>query len=303
MMSFGDSGAAVADEQASGQVRKANIAMKLKLLNNSVIYGGSGSGQFIKEVYDLIENELEEIKIKNKQPITPELIYEMTKSYLAVLKNSKKNQFLMGSFGLTLEELQTGFKKGTRIDDQYKSKANEAINERSFKDYVNTVILLGGLCSGKFEIFLVNTDGFEVNKNCNSYNSIGSGADESDKILSQYLAVMPREKREKIAVDEGLVKLIEATNASVNMNVGVGGNPSIVYLDKNGVKEPTEEQCILASEIVEGFTRGLLERDFTYDAVSRLVIKNAGFETVEEQMKKEAKDWNKLDRILRGYKN
>jgi len=50
-MSFGNSGAAVADEQASRAFRKYNVAQKLRLLNGSVIYGGSGASAFINEIY------------------------------------------------------------------------------------------------------------------------------------------------------------------------------------------------------------------------------------------------------------
>jgi hypothetical protein len=136
--------------------------------------------------------------------------------------------------------------------------------------------------------------------------SIGSGADESDKVLSGYVERLPREQREKIQTVEGLVKLIEATNGAANLNVGVGGSPSIIYVkkdeDKDVVKQPNESQCILASEVVEGYTRGLLDRDFTYSAVRRLVLENVDFRTVEEGMKQKAKDWKKLDRLLRGYK-
>jgi hypothetical protein len=45
-----------------------------------------------------------------------------------------------------------------------------------------------------------------------------------------------------------------------------------------------------------------LEGDFTCDAVRRLVIENANYEQVEEEMMQKAKDWKKLDRMLRGYK-
>ena len=132
--------------------------------------------------------------------------------------------------------------------------------------------------------------------------SIGSGEDESDRILTNFYAKMPRKKRNQISPEEGIIKLIEATNASARLNPGVGGIPSIIYLDKEGVKEPSEEQCILSTEIVEGLIRGLLDSDFAYDAVSKLVLQDGDFETIEEQMKTKAKDWKRLDRILRGYK-
>lgn len=299
MMSFGNSGAAVADEQSSGGIRKYNVAQKLKMFNGSVVYGGSGAADFIKEVYDEVNKRLSKSQREHK---TPEAVYEITKQVLSDLKNSKKDKYLQDNFGITLEELQTGMKEGKNLDDPFKKSAFDSlIGNQSFNEYLAAGILLGAVCDERFEIFYADSQG-HASKISRPYMSIGSGADESDKVLSRYVAGLSREQREKIQVEEGLVKLIEATNGSANLNVGVGGSPSIVYINKDKVIEPNESQCILASEIVEGYTRDLLDQDFVYGAVVRLVLENADFETVEGEMKREAKDWAKLDRILRGYK-
>ena len=302
MMGFGGSGAAVADEQSSGGIRKYNVAQKLKMLNGSVVYGGSGAADFIREVYDEVNKRLHDKKRKHK---TPELVYEITKQVLANLKNSKKDKYLQDHFGITLEELQTGMKRGKPLDDSFKKSAFENLMNNQGSGYVDAGILLGAVCDERFEIFYTDTQG-HGHKISRPYVSIGSGADESDKVLAKYVTGLPREQREKIQVEEGLVKLIEATNGAANLNVGVGGSPSIIYLKKEGdkdmVKQPNENQCILASEVVEGYTRGLLDRDFVYSAVVKLILENVDFRIVEEDMRKKATDWAKLDRILRGYK-
>ena len=303
MMSFGKSGAAVADEQSSAGARKYNSSTKLRLLNDSVIYGGAGAAQFIKEVYDYVKESISEIKNQKKQAVDTELIFQVSKGVISSLKNSAKNKYLMDKFGISFDEFQTGTKQdGIRLDDPFKERAYRSLLEDPFFGSIGAQILLGGLCNDKFEIFYLDTEGGQANKKFLPFASIGSGYDESDKVLSEFYAEMPREKRDRIPVEDGLVKLIEATNASARLNVGVGGIPSIVYFDETGIKEPSENQSILASEIVEGLSRGLLERDFVYDSINQLVLQNADFETVEEQMKTKAKDWKKLDRFLRGYK-
>lgn len=304
MMSFGKSGAAVADEQSSAGARKYNSSTKLRLLNNSVIYGGAGAAQFIKEVYDCVKESINEIKNQKKQAVDTELIFQIAKGAMYGLRNSAKNKYLMDKFGISFDEFQTGTKQsGVRLDDPLKERVYRSLLEDpSLNGSIGAQILLGGLCNDKFEIFYLDTEGGQTNKKFLPFASIGSGYDESDKVLSEFYAEMPRKKRDQISVEEGLVKLIEAANASARLNVGVGGVPSIVYFDETGTKEPSENQSILASEIVEGLSRGLLEKDFAYGSINRLVLQNADFEAVEEQMKTQAKDWKKLDRFLRGYK-
>jgi hypothetical protein len=60
---------------------------------------------------------------------------------------------------------------------------------------------------------------------------------------------------------------------------------------------------LLASEVVEGYTQGFLQKDFTYDAVNKLVIANSDFKALEGELKKQAgTNWDIFCRRLRGYK-
>jgi len=299
MMSFGDSGAAVADEQSSTQIRKYNASQKLRLIADSVIFGGSGASDFIKEVYEMTA---ESVAVSKEKELTIRQINDLTKKILYQSKNSKKNEALYQNLGISLSEMQTGVlnETGKQLDDQTKNSARMVMQQ--LEEYVNMSILLGGLENERFVIYRINS-GFPGDKVSKPNQSIGSGSDESDKVLSNYVSSIPREERDKINVTEGLVKLIEATNAASNLNVGVGGNPSIVYMSKDKkIITPNENQCILASEIVEGYTRGLLGKEFAYGAVHELVLNDGKFENYEEEMKQSCKDWKKLDRILRGYK-
>ena len=163
-------------------------------------------------------------------------------------------------------------------------------------------ILLGGMESGKFSMYNINSEGTGIRVS-QQYDSIGSGSDESMKALSGYVEQLPRDQRDSINREEGLVKVIDATNASSRINVGVGGVPSIAYINDKGVRSPNEQTCILASELVKGLDVGLLDKTFVYRSVADLVYDNGDPNKIGEEMKSKAVNWDKLDRHLRGYKH
>ncbi len=301
MISFGDEGAAVADEQSSGAVRKYNVAQKLQLLNDSYIYGGSGPSDDIKEIYNASSKALEEIK-KDKYNSSLNNAYGLVQDVLINYKNDLKNRFLLCNIGISLKDFLTGTYKSSeqKLDGKIMEQAASLIHQADGDTAIS--LLLGGLQDKKFDIYELSS--FYAGRNISRpYATIGSGKDESEKVLSGYVASLPREKRSAIDKREGLVKIIEATNASSNLNMGVGGSPSIVYITADSkIKRPNEKQCVLASELVEGLSNSLLPKDFVYDKVFELVCDNGDFKEIEEKMKEKSCDWNKLDRILRGYK-
>ena len=301
MISLGEEGIAVADEQASLQIRKFNIAQKLRLLNDSFVYGGSGAISYIREIYDRTKKAIEEQKQKKDNFALSE-VYQIAQGAIIDQSYTIKNIALLSSMGFGLSEFLAGTlaKTGQKIDPDIMK--NAAINEQKVTDDSRLQFLLGGVENKRFEIYMIDS-GYGGVLLDQPYGSIGSGSDESSKVLSGYLASLPREKRNAIDRHEGLIKIIEATNASSRLNIGVGGSPSIVYVKSDGgVIRPNEKQCILASEIVQGLGANLLDRDFSYNAVSELVYSSGDFDSIEEEMKQKATDWKKLDRILRGYK-
>ena len=297
MMSFGDSGAAIADEQSSTRIRKYNVAQKLQVMGDSIIYGGSGASDFIGDLY----TEVQEKIVNGEGPIGLRDSYGITKNHLFDKKNSAKNDALYANAGITLEEIQSGVlnSSGRPLSEGVKTAATNIM--QSIDNAYDVGILLGGIEKDKFEIYRMGSDS-SGGRIVRPYESIGSGSDEADKVLSKYVSHLPRDKRESIDPQEGLIKLIEATNAASNTNIGVGGTPSIVFIDKDGVKRPSENQCILASEIVEGYVRSLLNKKFVYNSVNELIRGNGDFEKIEERMKRNATSWQQLDRFLRGYK-
>ena len=103
-------------------------------------------------------------------------------------------------------------------------------------------------------------------------------------------------------IERGITKIIEATNASRKCSVGVGGSLYIVYIGEE-IIVPEENNCILASELVEGLTFGFLERDFVYASLLDLIYKGKNYRDIEEEMKSNAKNWEEFNRFLRGYRD
>jgi len=297
MLSLGDEGIAVADEQVSGDIRKSNIYQKLRVLNETTIYGGSGPADFIMHIYDLVYNKLKE----ESRNISLREICEYTSNLIISQKNSFKDRILISNLGISLDEYITGFsvKLGKPIADNIKTKAEQFAS--NFDEQSKTEILIGGRESDKFCIYYINTYGVCI-KGSIPYVTIGSGSDESQKILSSYIAGLKRNKRESIDKVEGLAKILEATNSSARINVGVGGTLSIVYITKEGVKIPDEDRCKLTSEIVESLSLSLIDRELSYDMLRRLIFEDDKFEVVEDEFMSKVKDWKKLNKILRGYK-
>lgn len=288
ILSFGDSGAAIADEQATSYIRKLNVANKLRIINN-FIFGGSGSLDFIEGIYRRIEKTL---PVKAGFDKLQKLLPTET---IGVINEFKNNTFYK-NFGLPTEDILT-----KKLDEEIRKKANDCFE--SLNRYVSeNVLLIGGLNNNQFEIYFFGLNNCVLTYTPLPYMTIGSGSDEAGRILSQYVEQKPKKEREKIDRTEGLIKLIEATNQASTANVGVGGTPQLMYCDKEGIKEIEEKKCVLASEIVKGSNFGQLNKNFVSQAITDLIFSNAKFEEVEEQMKKNAQNWLKFERLLRGYK-
>jgi hypothetical protein len=304
MLSVKEGGLAVADEQASTGIRKYNISQKLQqFLDGKMVYGGSGPSDIIREIYEMSKGQIERVA-KERGVLSVRNIFEIVNSFTIQYKNQLKNNVLNASLGIGLDDLLTGtlLRVGKPLDDGAKNYGGSILQK--FDQETQTEILLGGIEDNKFDIYRVNTQGVSI-KSARPNESIGSGADESEKVLSNYVARLKRNQKDEINLMEGLTKIIEATNASARLNIGVGGTISIAYISGNGIKMPTEDRCRLASEIVEGLTFNLIAPDVSYDLLQRVIFKDEKDETIEaidEEMKTKTKDWKKLDRLLRGYK-
>tara|TARA_Y100000310_G_scaffold320636_1_gene377271 strand:+ start:474 stop:1391 length:918 start_codon:yes stop_codon:yes gene_type:complete len=299
-ISFGNEGVIIADEQASTANRKYNFTEKIQDLDKGLIFAGTGSLHPIMEVYNFAKEELGKLK-ESKKAVSHKEIHDLLTSIIISYKNTGKDKLLNANLGFGLDDLITGTlaRNGQSLDQPSKELAKNYLME--FDNMMSLSIILAGLENGKFNIYEANTSGTGTQISL-PYVSAGSGKDESEKVLSRYITNLKRADRDSIDKKEGLVKIIEATNAASNINIGVGGIPSIAYIGEKGIVRPLEPACLLATELVTLLEAGYLPKDFTQDATSSLVYEGADFREIDSEMKKRATDWEQADRFLRGYK-
>ncbi|MAH07367.1 hypothetical protein CMI38_03915 [Candidatus Pacearchaeota archaeon] len=298
MLSFGETGVAVADEQASLAVRKFNFAKKLHELDETTIFAGAGSLYYMMNVYDRVKDSMKGL---GDDYLLSHLHGSVVDSIIDYNKQLRETA-LQSSFGIGMDDFSTGthLETGRPLEDQMKSMMGNRLSKIEESNHGNA-ILLGGIENGKFEIYIADYSG-NASKVYIPHQSIGSGAEESERILFNYSTLLSREGREKIDPKEGLVKVIEATNSSARMNQGVGGTISIAYVTSEGIKNPTENDCRLASEIVEAHSLDLLGKNPTYNFIDRIIL-NGNSENVKGEFKSEIKDWDSFNEHLRGYKH
>lgn len=308
MMSFGDSGAAVADELAS-MGEKKYLLTKIRMLAPEIIFGGSGSDGFLEEIFNAALGYAE--KQQKAVDIDDYLTYIINAS--SALKMDRIDKSLTAALGgITYQNLQTGtLPDGTKMDDFFRTKGFEYVKSDEIQLATTNSFMLGGFDISekeqekRFEIFFADCDGNLLRRDRRRFRCIGNGGPTADAILEAYKNSRSREKRDDISEDEGLVKLIQATNTAIAYVNGVGGTPKIIYLkSRQTPREPSENQCNLCGELVNGLEWGYLNREFVYDAVKRVVINNAQFESTEKEMIGVAGEkWPEFDHRLRGYKN
>jgi 20S proteasome alpha/beta subunit len=294
MLSVKGGGIAVADAQASGSVRKTNTAEKLHLLPGDIIYGGTGPGSDLESLYRDIHANLQ-----GKNTLGDAVDATLTK--ILGYRIDEKDRILKANMGITHSDLLAGtFTNGRPLSQDAVAAAKQYMH--AVDQNTSLQIMLGGIEESGFGIYIISSDGVRVRVSTPNA-SIGSGTDESHKVLSNYVSQMAREDRNSINPQSGLVKVIEATNASSDINIGVGGSPSIIYISSGKVYIPKENNCILAADLVRGLVKGQLPAKFVKEEVYTLVTnKDVDFRDVNERMFSQAKNPKALDLLLRGFK-
>ena len=136
------------------------------------------------------------------------------------------------------------------------------------------------------------------------YVSIGNGSDESDKVLYSYVNNLKREQQNDIPFLEGMAALIRATNASSDINLGVGGVPTISYLNDKEIMVLQEDKSKLATEIVRVRDRNLVRKPDYELSLSGLLNDNMSLDEAEKLAfnKENPVKYDQIMRFLRGYK-
>mgnify|MGYP000179090396 FL=1 len=288
-----DGGVAVADEQGSTAERHTNSFDKLLTIGlggeRKAIYGGTGPvNELFTTLYHDSQREFEQKGISeslNQLRSAADAVRDVITRYMV----GEKDAILRNRMGFGLEDLSAGTLQSGR------SLSADSINTSKqilggLEGSKGLGILLGGIENDRFEIYGI-TNGGNRTQFYAPNATLGSGYDKSNEVLSGFVSGMTREERRTIPDDEGIVAAIEATNGSSDINNGVGGTPSIIYMANDGtIAIPREAQCHQAQEVVRGLTQGFLEIDFVRGAVYDLVVKDKAPGTIEEEMMKEATD-------------
>ena len=151
MLSLGEEGIAVADEQSSNRIRRYNSTQKLHFLNDDkVVYGGSGPADLIKEIYDMSKQKLSEMDPDKK--ISLRNVYELVNSTISDYRNWLKENFLRSNFGFGIDDFITGtlIRASKPIDRQVMDAVNSCL--RGFSENGSMQVLLGGIENSRFMV-------------------------------------------------------------------------------------------------------------------------------------------------------
>ncbi len=298
MLGLKDAGIAVGDEQSSNRLRKYNVSQKVVPLGENCVYGGSGSTDGLKNVYRASNRMVNEHG--ERQKLTVGDISGIVSQNIIDLKRSDVGRNLMANLGISIEDALSGTHNGRPLDSEVKSRIASII--QGSDERMGMAVLVGGITPKGFEIYTQDSGGY-LAQSSTPYVSVGSGSDESNKVLSQFVIGLPRDQRLQIDPKLGIAKVIEATNASTQINVGVGGIPSIAYVTRNGILQPGEDETKLATELVASLPTGILSKEFVYNSTFDLITNGASFSQTHQAMREVAGDKiGDLELFLRGYR-
>lgn len=299
-------GGMVADSQSSTQVRKYEFADKvvpIKCTNTVALVGGAGVADFLYEASSSLlsyANEHQELDIRSLAKVLSEITLKM--------KREKIDQYLRSQFGVDSQGALTGQiivdGKPISIDPQLKGPITEVFTVQG--RYATELFHGGFVIIGK-DVSGTNLYQLHIGEapflSARPYASMGSGGDESDKILYHFIKSIKREDRNKIDPVEGMSALIKATNASSDFNQGVGGVPTISQFGAKGIITLEEDESRLATELVRAYNAQLISSEAHHNGLDALLHQKNCFEEVEKAAFKENQKYDQIMRLLRGYKD
>jgi len=310
-MRFNESeGAMVSDQRGNRYMRHNDVMDKIHKVELpesgiSILLGASGDASLACELTEDIEDTLKnQDKIESKKQVM-----DIVDNILYNTLNYIRNRYLIKTYGISQVEFQTGLKQLTKantasIENSLKERYNRLIDggDSVFNNYTNNAILT--LVKDKTDCYLYvahmrTPTPIRITQPA---ESIGSGIDMADSVLSEFLEEMTREERTQIDRLTGLSQLLYATERA-KKNTGVGGIPQIYAMDKDKIHIPSEDQSKVALEVVKAGRKGFLPEEFQRKALEDLVYKTTDFMNIEQAMMNKASDPDKMSRYLREYKH
>ncbi len=175
--------------------------------------------------------------------------------------------------------------------------------------FLNRSILAGLDPNGEFDIYSLSMIDGSMSKVQSIFQSVGSGQDISDIVFIRWSMNKTLEERlQGFEPDDGLLAIINATNAASTNNIGVGGYFNIVLFngrEKSPKKrriEISDHRAKLSCEIASAYQFDFITREDARVLLRSLIFENSSFDEVNDRFFAKAKNLVEMQRFLRGYK-
>lgn len=303
-MKFGDkSGGMVADSQSSTDLRKYDTSEKVRVLKSNdgsrILVGGTGASYVLHEATVKLARDF-----PNDKPYSVDQAVNGLYEILQTIRRDVIDKEMRGRFGFGAKEYAAGrLLDGTPIGQHLLNPAAEVYlgNDEGLRGYLgNAFLVVGGDNSGT-SVHVVPM-GRRPAVTHTPYAAHGSGMDESDKILHEFIRGLSRSERHNINPVKGMAALIRATNKASDFNQGVGGIPTVAYFDDKELVVLDENRSLLATEIVRVNDAGLIPSERAFDSLEKLIFSKNSELDIEKQVFLDDPKTIEIMRFLRGYR-
>ena len=302
-----------------------------ELLNIEAIYGGCNLPSFDYEVVAKTKKKISE-KIsasrtkgrkKKTAPKTPfktvEEIGKLTLQTIHEIIRRRVDEKLLFLFGFTADDLSQGYfeEKGGKIGIKQEVVKRKAMNILTWKDknplmkpvFGSRSVLVGHDPVDGFSWFHYNIEKTVQAYVSGGFESIGTGKYAGGQSFARFIKGKNiAERRKGFDRKEGIFELVRSAIDSEDYYHEAGGYFHIMYINGKG-KSPGERFIEvshhggkLASEIVRAWQAGEITKKRALSLLDDLVFKRRKDEEVDAQLFKAAKNPQRLDLVLRGYK-
>lgn len=293
-----NSGGMVTDSQGTNSLRKYDLFVKSALFGGRFLLGGTGSSSVLNEAS----------KRLSENGYDPELsTYDNScrlANILLVAYREHINEMMYANFGFGVGEYISGkLVDGTPLGPHVLQSAEKLYNgndQFAQRNRTNEFIVIGQ-DKNDSKIFYVPVVGKPMESSL-PFATAGSGYDEADKVLYDFIKSVPRDDRKDIDFVNGMAALIRATNRASELNPGVGGIPTISYFSGEKSKVLPEQDSLLAAEIVKVADGRLISEAESLQSLELLLADGADFKAIEEKIFWDRENRRDIMNFLRGYR-
>jgi hypothetical protein len=302
----GKEGGMVADSQSSNHMRKYDLADKIVFIESedgttNCLVGTAGAADICFQAGQELKEQL-----ATKPSFSVQEVARTLSEITVATKRRMINDYLISEFGIDASSALSGHAivggKHVPLEGQIREKVASVVSGQ--------VPALGQLFHSGFIVLGSDAKAPSIYNlafgemmllGSHPYASIGSGADESDKVLYQFLKSKRREERSAVGLVEGMAALIRATSASSDFNKGVGGVPTISYFSDSKTVVLREDESRLATEIVKVADAGFVNPKAAYGVLDQILTKEARADKVNKDFFRASPKYHKMMDFLRGY--